>query len=187
MISIAGPLHLLAVVLIISGAAKLFDPAPASTAMRDAGLPIPFRGRPVTGVALGGVEAGVGLVALAVPAWWAVSLLGAVYLGFAAFILRLRSQDGEAGCGCFGSSSTPPGTAHLALNLAAVAVATVAVTGGVPDIVDVFDDGAGVGVPYVALLAIGAATLLVAPSLSAQISRVRAGDLPRPFAPVTRR
>lgn len=186
MISIAGPLHLLAVVLIVSGAAKLLDPAPASAAMRDAGLPVPFRGRPVTGIALGAVEVGIGLIALAVPAWWAASLLGAVYLGFAGFILRLRAQDGDASCGCFGSSSTPPGAAHLVLNIAAVAVATVAVVGGVPDIVEVFDDGIGVAVPYVALLAIGAATLLVAPALSAQISRLRSGDLPRPFAPVTR-
>ncbi len=187
MMPIAGPLHLLAAVLIVSGAAKLIDPAPAAIAMRDAGLPLPFRGRPVSGIVIGLVEAAVGLVALAIPTWWAASMLGAVYLGFAAFILRLRSRDGEAGCGCFGSSSTPPGTAHLVLNLSAVAVAAGAVIGGVPDIVDVFDDGIGVGIPYVALLAVGAGTLLVAPALTAQIARTRAGEVPRSFGPVTRR
>ena len=57
---------------------------------------------------------------------------------------------------------------------------------GVPDIVDVFDAGLGVGVPYLALLAIGAAVLLLAPALSAETARLRSGQLPRAFAPTRR-
>lgn len=184
MISLAGPLHLLALVLVVSGFGKLMNPGPASAAMRDARLPVPFRGRAVTGAALGVAEAAVGLTALAVPAWWAAGLLGGTYLGFLAFILRLRSRDGAAGCGCFGASSTPPGTAHLVLNAVAVAVAGTAVVAGVPDILAVFDDGIAVAVPYVALLAIGAGTLLVAPALSAEVAWARAGRGPAAFAPV---
>ena len=184
MTALAGPLHMLAVVLMVSGAAKIMSPAPAAAAMHDAGLPLPLRGRPVTGIGLGVSEASVGVVALAVPTWWAATALGVAYLSFAAFVLRLRSRDGNAGCGCFGSSSAPPGTAHLVLNLSAAAVALAAVIAGVPDVVDVFDEGVAVAVPYVALLAIGAGTLLAAPPLSAEIARIRSGDVPRSFSPV---
>ena len=187
MTALAGPLHLLAVVLVVSGTAKLVDPAPAAAAMRDARLPIPLRGRASTGTALGVVEIAVGVVALAVPTWWAAAALGAVYVGFAGFVLVLRSQDGEAGCGCFGSSSSPPGTAHLVLNVSAAVAAFATSAAGVPDIVDVFDDGAGVAVPYVALLAVGAGALLTAPALSSQIARIRSGEVPRSFSPVAGR
>lgn len=184
MTALAGPLHVLALVLVVSGFGKLTAPAPAATAMRDAGLPVPFRGRAASGVGLGVVEASIGAVALAVPTWWAAAALGTFYAALAAFVVRLRSRDEEAGCGCFGSASTPPGTAHLVLNVSAAAVAFTAAVGGVPDIVDVFDGGLGVAVPYVLLLAIGAATLLIAPALTAEIARVRSGDTPRRFAAV---
>lgn len=184
MTAIAGPLHLLAVVLIVSGFGKLMHPAPAAAAMRDAGLPVPFRGRAVSGIGLGVVEASVGVVALAVPTWWAATALGTFYLALAGFVLLLRSRDGDAGCGCFGAASTPPGTAHLVLNVVAAGVAFGAALGDVPDIVEVFDEGVGVAVPYVALLAIGAGTLLIAPTLTSQIARLREGDAPRSFAPV---
>ncbi len=183
MIALAGPLHLLAVVLVVSGIGKLIAPQPAADAMRDAALPVPFRGRAASGVGLGAIEASVGLVALSVPTWWAAGALGAVYLGFAGFILRLRAQDGAAGCGCFGSASTPPGTAHLVVNIVAAVTAFATAALGVPDIVDVFDDGLGVAIPYVSLLAVGAALVLVGPALSSELGRVRSGDLPRAFAP----
>ena len=184
MIAIAGPLHLLALVLVVSGFGKLTQPGPAATAMRDAGLPVPFRGRAVSGIALGAVEASIGAVALAVPTWWAAAALGGFYLALALFVVRLRSRDGDPGCGCFGASSTPPGTAHLVLNVVAATVAFAATIAGVPDIVDVFDEGFGVAVPYVLLLAVGAGTLLIAPALSSQTARLRTGNVPRTFAPV---
>ncbi len=183
MIALAGPLHLLALVLVVSGVGKLILPQPAADAMRDAGLPIPFRGRPATGIALGTVEASVGLLALAVPTWWAAVALGAVYVAFALFVLRLRAQDGTAGCGCFGAASAPPGTAHLVLDVVAAATAFVTAALGVPDIVDIFHDGLGVAIPYVTLLAVGASLVLVGPALSAELGRIRSGDLPRAFAP----
>lgn len=181
MTALAGPLHLLAVVLVVSGAGKLFAPRPAAQAMADAGLPVPFRGRPVTGIALGVVEASVGIVAVAVPTWWAAVALGGFYAALAAFVLRLRRQDDTAGCGCFGASSTPPGVAHLVLNGAGALTAFAVAAAGVPDIVDVFDGGFGVVVPYVGLLAVGAAVLLAAPALTAELAQVRAGDVPRTF------
>ena len=187
MTALAGPLHLLALVLVVSGSGKLVDPWPPTGAMRDAGLPVPFRGRATSGLLLGGVEALVGLVALAVPTWWAAASLGAFYAALAAFVIRLRRRDGEAGCGCFGASSTPPGQAHLVLNGVAATVGFGAAAAGVPDIVHVFDDGLGVAIPYVALLAIGAGLVLVAPALTAERSRDRNGPRPRAFAPTPAR
>jgi hypothetical protein len=185
--ALAGPLHLLALVLVVSGIGKMIDPWPATGAMRDAGLPVPFRARALGGRLLGTVEAAIGLLALATPAWWAAAALGAFYSALAAFVVRLRSRDGEAGCGCFGASSTPPGPAHLVLNGVAAAVGFGAAAAGVPDIVDVFDDGLGVAVPYVALLAIGAGLVLVAPALTAERSRNRNGSRPRAFSPTPAR
>jgi hypothetical protein len=173
---LAAPLHLLALVLVVSGIQKLVAPAAAASAMADARLPIPWRGRPGTGMALGAVEAATGLVALAVPNRLAAAWLGAFYLGLAGFVVLLRSRDADAGCGCFGASSTPPGTAHLALNgIAAVTGFGIAVAGA-PDIVDVVDDGILVAIAYVSLLAIGAAVLLVAPALTAETSRLLRGQ-----------
>ena len=187
MSALAGPLHLLALVLVVSGIGKVVDPWPATGAMRDAGLPVPFRGRAVGGCLLGVAEATIGMAALAVPTWWAAATLGAFYAALAGFVLRLRSRDGEAGCGCFGASSTPPGPAHLVLNGVAAIVGFGAAAAGVPDIVDVFDDGFGVAVPYVVLLAIGAGLVLVAPALTAELSRNRNGSRPRAFAPTPAR
>lgn len=187
MTALAGPLHLLALVLVVSGIGKVVDPWPPTGAMRDAGLPVPFRGRAVSGVVLGLVEAAIGLVALAVPTWWAATAMGAFYAALAAFVVRLRRADGEAGCGCFGASSTPPGRAHLVLNGVAAAVGFGVAVAGVPDIVDVFDDGLAVAAPYVALLAIGAGLVLVAPALTAELSRNRNGSRPRAFAPTPAR
>ena len=185
MIELAGPLHLLALVLVVSAFGKLVDPWPATEAMRDAGLPVPFRGRPVAGVALGLIEGTVGVLALAVPAWWAAAALAAFYAALAGFVARLRSRDGDAGCGCFGASSVPPGAAHLVLNATGACVAGLTAVAGVPDIVDVLDAGPGVAVPYAALLAIGAGLVLVAPTLFAELAQARAGGRPRAFAPTS--
>lgn len=184
MTALAGPLHLLALVLVVSGVGKLVDPWPATAAMRDAGLPVPFRGRAVGGVVLGAVETSIGLAALAVPRWWAALALAGFYAALTAFVVRLRTRDGDAGCGCFGASSTPPGTAHVVLNATATTFALTVAAIDVPDILDVFDGGVGVAVPYVALLAVGAWLVLVAPTVAAERTRARSGSTPRPFAPV---
>lgn len=186
MTALAGPLHLLGLVLVVSGIGKMLSPGPAARAMADAALPMPFRGRRFTGVALGVVETAVGLVALAVPTWWAATALGAFYVALALFVLRLRATDGTAACGCFGASSTPPGTAHLVLNTGGACAAFVIAALGVPDIVDIVGAGVGVAVPYLALLATGAAVLLLAPALVADIDDVRSGGRPRAFAPTSR-
>jgi hypothetical protein len=159
---LAAPLHLLALVLVVSGIQKLVAPGAAAAAMADARLPVPWRGRTATGIALGAVETATGIVALAVPHRLAAAWLGVFYLALAGFVLLLRARDADAGCGCFGASATPPGTAHLVLNGVAAATAF------------------GIAVAYVLLLTIGAAVVLVAPALTAETSRLLRGEHPSP-------
>lgn len=173
---LAAPLHLLALVLVISGVQKLVAPRAAAAAMADARLPVPWRGHPATGVALGAVETATGVAALAVPHPIAAAWLGVFYLALAGFVLLLRSRDADAGCGCFGAASSPPGTAHLLLNGVAAVTAFTIASVGVPDIVDVVDDGLITAFTYVLLLATGAAVLLVAPALTTEISHLRRGQ-----------
>lgn len=188
MIALAGPLHLLALVLVVSGVQKLVAPAPAATAMRDAGLPArgPLAGA-TPGIALGAAEVAVGLVALAVPQWWAAAALAVVYAGFAAFVLRLRRTDATAGCGCFGAASVPPGRAHVVVNIASAVTAAAIAVAGVPDIVEVFDAGVGAAAGYLLLLATGAGLVLLTPALLAELDQARRGDHPRAFAPIATR
>lgn len=182
MSALAGPLHIVALVLVISGIQKVVAPGPAAQAMRDAGLPVPRRGSAV-GTALGVVEAATGLAVFAAPHAATAIWLGGFYLALAAFVVVLRRRDATAGCGCFGAASAPPTSAHVAVNLVSAAVALGAAAVGVPDIVDLLDEGVGVAVPYAILVVTGAALVLLAPALLAQIDQVVHGDQPRSFGP----
>lgn len=179
---LAGPLHLLGLVLVVSGLQKVLRPGPAAQAMASARLPV--AGSTASGVALGLVEATVGLAAVAVPEWWAAVALGGFYAALAGFVIRLRSVDGAAACGCFGASSVPPGTAHVVLNVVAAMVGLVVAVAGVPDVTDILSEGAVTAGSYLVLLATGAGLTLVVPSISAEIAAIRRGTLPRSFAPV---
>lgn len=181
MSALAGPLHLVALVLVVSGAQKVVAPAPAAQAMRDAGLPVPRRATAAAGVALGLVEAATGLAVFAAPHRAAAAWLGAFYLALAGFVLLLRRRDATAGCGCFGAASTPPTAAHVVVNLLAAAVAIAASAAGVPDVVDVLDEGAGTAVAYAALVVTGAGLALAAPALLGQIDQIVHGDRAQPF------
>jgi hypothetical protein len=179
MSALAGPLHLVALVLVVSGAQKVARPAPAAQAMVAAGLPLPARLHAGIGIALGIAEAATGLTVFAAPHPATAAWLGVAYLALAGFVLVLRRRDATAGCGCFGAATTPPSTTHVVLNVAAAAVALAAAATGVPDVVEVLDEGAGVAVPYTALVALGAGLVLLAPTLLAGIEQaVRGDDVP---------
>jgi len=178
--ALAGPLHLVALVLVISGAQKVGAPAPAAQAMRDAGLPVPVRAQ-WAGVVLGVVEACVGLAVFAAPHPVSALAVAAAYLGFAGFVVVLRRRDATAGCGCFGAASSPPTTAHVVVNLLAAVVALAAAAVGVTDVVEVLDEGVGVAVPYAALVVAGAGLVLLAPALLGQIDQIVHDDQPPEF------
>lgn len=164
MSALAGPLHLVALVLVISGAQKVLDPAPPTQAMRDAGMPLVPRRGTWPGRALGVVEAATGLAVVATPWTGAGIWMAAFYVALAGFVVLLRRRDDTAGCGCFGATSAPPTRLHVVANLAAAAVAVAAAAIGMPDVVDVVDEGVGVAVPYVVLVVTGAWLVLVGPS-----------------------
>jgi hypothetical protein len=183
---LAGPLHLVALVLVVSGAQKVGAPRPSAQAMSAAGLPVPRRAHAAAGIALGVVEGATGLAVFAFPHALSAIWLGVFYLALAGFVVALRRRDATAGCGCFGAASTPPTNVHVAVNLVAAAVALTAAAVGVPDIADVLDEGVSVAVPYAALVVTGAALVLVAPALLARTSPAAGttgdrSDGPRPF------
>lgn len=174
MSALAGLLHLVALVLVVSGAQKVVRPAPAAAAMVSAGVRVPPRLHAAAGTALGVGEAATGLAVFAAPTPAAAAWLGLAYLALAGFVLLLRRRDSGAGCGCFGAATTPPTHVHVALDLVAAVVAFTAATTDVPDIVEVVQEGAGVAVPYAVLLGVGAALVLLAPAL---LAGVRPGTL----------
>lgn len=150
---IAGPLHLVALVLAVSGAHKLLDPSAASAAMVSAGVPTSL----ASGRTVGAVEIVAGAGVLAFGGVVAALAVGIIYAGFAGFLLVLRRRDDAAPCGCFGASDAPPGAVHLVINLVAVAVVVAAVSTSVPGLLDVADaTGISDMVAYAALLLAGA-------------------------------
>lgn len=183
MSALSGPLHLVALVLVVSGAQKLGRPLPAARAMAAAGLPLPPRLHHLGGTLLGGAEAATGLAVFAAPTWASAAWLGCAYLALASFVAVLRRRDATAACGCFGAADTPPTRAHIVANVLAAAVALTAAALGVPDALDVVDEGVGVAVPYAALVVTGAALVLLAPALLAALDPPERTASARPFGP----
>jgi hypothetical protein len=121
----AGPYLVVCGLLVVAGAAKAWSPDTTARALRAAGLP----GRRGLVRAGGGVEALIGGAALVTGLPALSAAVAASYVAFAAFIvLALVRGTPISSCGCFGKPDTPPNLLHVALNLAAAAVATVAVT-----------------------------------------------------------
>ena len=118
-----------AVVLIVSGGAKLVDPAPTAGALRAARLP---SGRGwVWALAVG--EVILGTTALTVPDPWAPAGVALAYLAFAGFVAHaLRADIPIQSCGCFGRSDTPPTGLHLVVNLVLATGSMAAAFTGAP-------------------------------------------------------
>jgi len=165
-----GLVHALAVLLAVAAMAKLRDPNSAAVALRRAGLAsgvVVVRGVAVAEVL---VAAAVLVVGGAGPAM----ALGLLYLGFAAFIVRLRRAAGAGvSCGCFGGAEAPAGRLHVVVNAAAAGAVAVAVAlgGSLPS---VLGDRVSLAIPYAAAVAAGAwATGLCLTSLPALLATQR--------------
>lgn len=144
-------LHALALVLAIAGVRKVLDPAPVVAALRKSGWP----SSPLLGRALGVVEMGSSVAVLAVGGALAAAVVGAVYLGFVVFIVSNKVRGADIPCGCFGESATPPGAAHIAVNVVAVAAAAAAVISPVDGVTGWLDEGL-VGTTALALVLVAA-------------------------------
>jgi hypothetical protein len=115
-----GPYLAAAALLAVAGAAKAARPYDTARALA-AGVPgWPARGGAVVVRVGAGVEAALGLVALAWPARPVAAAVAVSYAIFAGFVVFARARGGPlATCGCFGSPDTPPTILHVVVNLVA--------------------------------------------------------------------
>lgn len=139
-----------ATLLVVSGGAKIADPAPTRGALELARLP---SAHPIV-VSLGIAEilAGLSAVALGGLAAWPMA---ALYLGFAGFVgYALRADLPIQSCGCFGRVDTPPSRIHVTFNLAAASAASgIALGGATPW--DQLSGHAFVSATYIAFVVLG--------------------------------
>ena len=147
-------LQVVALVVVVGGAAKLVRPGPFAELLDTLGAP----GGVVTARAAGVVEVALGAVAFLTGARWAAALLAAAYLVFAGTVVLARRR-GAASCGCFGAADAPPSTAHLVLNLVSAAVAAAAAAFGAASLGATLSGQPAAGVPY--LVAVGVAVYFV--------------------------
>ncbi|MGI9576843.1 MAG: MauE/DoxX family redox-associated membrane protein [Microthrixaceae bacterium] len=116
------------VVLVVSGATKLFDPTATESTLRELGLPAPRSVGRVLGAAeillgAGGLLATPGTIAQATAVF--VALIYALF----ALVVVAAYRRGLQDCGCLGVRSRAPTPGHAVLNVgfAAVAAASAAV------------------------------------------------------------
>ena len=109
-------------VLALAGAAKVRSPAATVAAISAAGL------RVSTGAvrALGAGELALAAACALRPSTATALALAIVYLAFAAFVAARLGGGGAAPCGCFGDANAPVTGWHLALDVAAAAIAAAA-------------------------------------------------------------
>lgn len=145
---LAGLVFAAALLLGSAGVGKAASPGSTRIALRSAGLPATA----LVARGLGVVEVLIAVAALVVGGPVATGLVAASYLGFAWFARRLQVKTrGAAPCGCFGSSSAPVGTLHVALDLLiAVGVAAAALDAPGP-IWEAAGETPWGGVPFVGL------------------------------------
>lgn len=147
--------HAAALLLGVAGAAKLLRPTATGAALATAGLPAGTGAVRAVGVLEAAIAIGVVVRGGRVP----TLLLALTYLAFAGFVLRLRSVDTSAPCGCFGRS-TPVGVPHIVLNLASSLVAAWSATRPVDGLASTTRDSPWGTVPTALAVLVTVAVLL---------------------------
>jgi len=140
-----------ALLLTGAGLAKLWAPMPTRTALYAVGLP----SATAAVVALALIEVAIAGAVVVIGGVVPALLLAATYAGFAAFVVAGRER--LSSCGCFGRTGTAPGPIHVAFNLVVAATAAASLLDPVPAIDRVLADQPWAGVPFVALVVVGAA------------------------------
>jgi hypothetical protein len=157
-----GPLAVACGLLAIAGGYKLARPEPTVGALRAAGLPSTLASRTAVR-ALGIGELALGVATPLTGSAALAALVGAVYLGFAGFVvLALGRGTLIQSCGCFGAREVPPSPVHVALDVAAAAVAIGAAASASPSLPDVLRDQPAGGWPLLAVAAVATWLALVA-------------------------
>ncbi len=121
--AIAPAFATVAALVVVAGATKVRNPLPARSALRAIDAP----SGPVAVRILGAAEIALGALCLVWPTATAAVLLALAYIVFACFVSLLLRAGGSVPCGCFGASFFEPSRLHVAMDLAAAAVALVAI------------------------------------------------------------
>ncbi len=147
-----------AVLLVISGAAKIAKPSSVEGLLGSLRIPAARRlsAKPPV-LALGMAEVGVGILALAIGGPPIAAGVGVLYVVFAVTALRAASV-GVASCGCFGTFDTPPTWIHSVSNAALAGVSFLAI--GLPAPVELMQDRAAAGIGFVLVVGLFASLLL---------------------------
>jgi hypothetical protein len=124
---VAGPFVAACSLLAIAGAGKIARPRPTRDAVLAAGWKVPA----VAVSAFGAVEIVAGLAGIAFGHHAALAV-AACYLVLATFAVLLVLRAPSTPCACLGSTNAPASRVHVVIDLAAVAIAFAAATGGPP-------------------------------------------------------
>ena len=144
-----------ALLLVIAGLAKVFQPAPTAELLSLFGLP------PLTAVVvgLGATEIAVGLLALVVGGPYFAAVVGVFYLGFCGVTAKAM-LGGAASCGCFGQVNAPPSTVHIVGNAIFAVVSGAAMWSRTP--LELMADAQLSGIVFVCAAGVIAGLALVA-------------------------
>ena len=177
----AGPLWIIASVVVVASGWKLANPAPTARAIGAlVGASVATRRAGSGPLVIAARALGFGEAALALFAVWrggaAALVLAGLYLAFALIAWRLQRRN--IACGCFGAASTKTSGIHIAVNAAAAAVATWAAAIDVPGLRAAFRDLPAFGIGHLVLVSAGAAAMIalltVLPAVR-ELSRTRPG------------
>ena len=152
-----GPLAVMAIVLVVSGAFKIADPRSSEDMLRALWL----GSTPAAARTLGAAEICLGAATVLSAGRLLAAALASVYLVFAIASLRLRRTAPERSCGCFGSRSTPPSSLHVAVDLGGCAAGAAAVATGAPGAIGGWWRLPYAGVPEAIAIAVAAWLVVV--------------------------
>jgi hypothetical protein len=153
----SGPYLTACGVLLVTGAAKLRQPHATAEALRAA---FSYDAGNNTVRAIGAGEIAVGTTA-AIAGGTTAALVACTYVLLLAVASRLRQRAPDAQCGCVGARSGRIGVAHLATSALAAAVAAAYALAHGDGIVAVVRDQPLAGIPFLALIAIATALVVL--------------------------
>jgi hypothetical protein len=153
--------------LAVAGGAKALRPGDTARALALFGWPV---GSSVVRAG-GAAEAVLAAAALVTGAPLLAAAVGVSYLLFAAWVAAAMFRRVPiASCGCFGTPDTPPTRLHVAVDVAAAAVALAAALSDLPPLASTLARQPAAGIPFMALVALvtwmAAMVLTVLPQLS---------------------
>jgi hypothetical protein len=149
--ALAGPVVVVAALLVLAGGLKVVRPIPTAGALRAMRLPSSLVLVRLLGAGEIVIGAGAGIT-FSPPL---LMLLAAAYFAFAAFVAAALSANTPLqSCGCFGQTDTPPSAVHVGLNLVAAGTAVGAAITGTPALDRTLSDQPWHAAPFVLLVVI---------------------------------